>query len=248
MDHDVEGSHLSEMTTQWSVVLEASSSSPERARLALATLLKRYSGAVHRYLLGALRDPDAAADLEQEFAARFLRGGFRRADPGKGRFRDYVKQALRNLVTDHYRKERARPLARDRVEERVACSDGLADFDRAFTESWRNHLLDRAWRALRDDELETKRPHFTVLSARVDHPDLRSADLALKVTSSLGRPISTGAFRQAVVRARERFVELLLHEIAATLDSPDAEQIEEELADLRLLEFCRPKLRRGVAP
>jgi hypothetical protein len=47
-----------------------------------------YHRAVHRYLLGALRDEDAAEELFQEFALRFVRGDFRWADRGRGRFRD----------------------------------------------------------------------------------------------------------------------------------------------------------------
>ena len=40
-------------------------------------LLLDYSGAVSRYLLGALRDNEAADELAQEFAVRFIRGDFR---------------------------------------------------------------------------------------------------------------------------------------------------------------------------
>ena len=43
----------------------------------------QHCGAAYRYLLGAVHDPDAADDLCQDFAVRFLRGDFRRADPGR---------------------------------------------------------------------------------------------------------------------------------------------------------------------
>src|SRR3712207_7176976 len=54
------------------------------------------------------RSEAAAEELLQEFAVRFLRGDFRRADPQRGRFRDYVKTALIHLVIDHQRAEQAR--------------------------------------------------------------------------------------------------------------------------------------------
>ena len=63
-------------------------------------LVLRYGGAVHRYLLASLRDVDAADELAQEFALRFLRGDFKNADPGKGRFRDFLKRAVYRLMVD----------------------------------------------------------------------------------------------------------------------------------------------------
>jgi DNA-directed RNA polymerase specialized sigma24 family protein len=48
-----------------------------------------------------VRDPEVADDLAQEFALRFLRGDFQRADPERGRCRDYLKRALINLVHDY---------------------------------------------------------------------------------------------------------------------------------------------------
>ena len=106
--HQLE-TRLSRISTRWSVVFQAHAGPVDTAQAALRLLMQRYSGAVYRYLLGAVHDPDAAADLAQEFALRFLRGDFRRADPQRGRFRDYLKTALMNLVTDYYRERQARP-------------------------------------------------------------------------------------------------------------------------------------------
>src|SRR5690606_22273269 len=96
--------HLSRISTEWDLVFQAHSGPPEEVTAAQSKLMSRYAGAVHRYLLGALRDPDTAAELDQEFALRFLRGDFHRADPSRGRFRDFIKRALRNLMVDHLRK------------------------------------------------------------------------------------------------------------------------------------------------
>ena len=82
---------LSRIATRWTAVFRAHGDAPTQAEAARHRLMLHYSGAVYRYLLGAVRDPDVAADLCQEFAVRFLRGDFRRADPGRGRFRDYLK-------------------------------------------------------------------------------------------------------------------------------------------------------------
>jgi len=76
---------LTQMTTQWDLVFLAHRGTPEQVGAAQVELMDRYSGAVHRFLLAALRDPEAAAELSQEFALRFLRGDFHRADPTRGR-------------------------------------------------------------------------------------------------------------------------------------------------------------------
>jgi hypothetical protein len=52
--------------------------------------MDRYHGAVYRFALAVLGEPEAAQELFQGFAHRFLRGDFRGVDPTKGRFRDSV--------------------------------------------------------------------------------------------------------------------------------------------------------------
>ena len=75
MEHVEAEPRLSEMSTQWTMVFQHSGT-PDEKSLAVSHLMCRYAGAVHRYLLKALKDPDAAAGLDQEFAVRFLRGDF----------------------------------------------------------------------------------------------------------------------------------------------------------------------------
>ena len=40
------------------------------------------------------------------------------------------------------------------------------------------------------------------------------------------------------------FAELLLDEVTHALDNPTSEELERELADLSLLDYCRPALER----
>ena len=102
-------SHLSRIETQWTAVVHAHRAHAGEAGEARATLLERYGGALRRYLLASLRDIDAADDLAQEFALRFLLGDFKNADPGRGRFRDYLKRAVYHLMMDHHRRRRTNP-------------------------------------------------------------------------------------------------------------------------------------------
>ena len=236
---------LSDLSTQWNLVFEAKSGTPEQVSLAMSQLMCRYAGAVHRYLLKALKDPDAAEELDQEFAVRFLRGDFRHGDPSRGRFRDYVKRAVQNLMKDYYRRRR-----RDGASaivpgqnEPSAVDEGLEQFDRQFLLSWRTDLLDRAWAALDEMERRTGQPHHTILRLRVDEPGLTSKQWAERLAERLKRPISPGAFRQALQRARREFALRLIGEVRASLlEKPSRHSLEQELADLELLEYCRPYL------
>jgi RNA polymerase sigma-70 factor (ECF subfamily) len=244
VENDEIEAHLSQMSTQWTDVFQAHSGRPAEASEAVSRLMYRYGGAVHRYLLRALRDPDVAAELNQEFALRFVRGDFRHCHPTRGRFRDYVKRAVQNLINDYYRRRRPSiPLEGD-VAEPAAAGGGTAHFEHQFLESWKNDLLGRAWKALLELEQTEGQPYHTVLRMRVDQRELRSAQLAEQLSATLGRSITAGAFRQTVQRARHKYVNYLIKEVAASLEQPTPEEIEEELGDLELLEFCRPYLKR----
>jgi RNA polymerase sigma-70 factor (ECF subfamily) len=236
---------LAELSTQWNLVFESRTGTPEQVSLAMSRLMCRYAGAVHRYLLKALKDPDAAEELDQEFAVRFLRGDFRHGDPSRGRFRDYVKRAVQNLMKDYYRRRRRDgtvPIVPG-LSEPSALDDGLEQFDRQFLLSWRTDLLDRAWSGLDELERETGQPHHTILRLRVDEPGLTSNDWAARLAERLGRPVTPGAFRQALQRARREFALRLIAEVRASLEKPTGQSLEQELADLELLEYCRPYLK-----
>jgi hypothetical protein len=118
------------------------------------------------------------------------------------------------------------------------------DFDRRFLESWREDLMARAWVALLGLEVRTGQPYHTVLRLRVEHPELHSPELAERLSAVLGRSISAGGLRQALQRSRDRYVGFLVEEVAGSLASPTADQLEQELGELGLLDQCRPALRR----
>lgn len=81
---------LCDISTQWSLIFAAHRDHGNAAVAAQQILMERYFGAAYRYLLAIVREADSADDLAQEFALRFLRSGFQRLDPQRGRFRDYV--------------------------------------------------------------------------------------------------------------------------------------------------------------
>lgn len=96
---------LSRIVSLWTFVRRAHGEPGEAAREAL---LERYGGAIRRYLLGALRDEDAADEVFQEFSLKLVGGAFQRADASHGRFRNFLKTALFHLIIDHQRHRQRR--------------------------------------------------------------------------------------------------------------------------------------------
>jgi RNA polymerase sigma-70 factor (ECF subfamily) len=241
--------HLSRITTLWTLVGQAHEAGSPEGRGAQEALLQRYSSAIRRYLLGALRNQDAADDVFQDFAYRFLHGDLRGADRQRGRFRDFVKGVLFHLVADHYKKQQRqpRPLPPDHPEP-AAHEEPWADQDEAFRRSWRDSLLARSWADLEALQKKTGQPFYTVLRYRADHPELHSPELAEQLSGVLGRPLTAAGVRQLLHRGREKFADFLLEEVAQALESPSRQQLEEELIELELLEHCRPALERRGEP
>jgi RNA polymerase sigma-70 factor (ECF subfamily) len=116
--------------------------------------------------------------------------------------------------------------------------------ERAFAENWRDELLARAWSRLAEWERETGQPYHAVLRFRADWPNTRSPELAAQLTVQLGKPLNAAGVRQLLHRAREKFAELLLDDVAQSLTSPSTEALADELNEIGLLAYCRPALDR----
>jgi RNA polymerase sigma-70 factor (ECF subfamily) len=184
-----------------------------------------------------LHDPYAADEVFQEFAVGLLVGNLRGADPDRGRFRDFVKGTIFHLVSK-YRKRLGRWPA-SLPTDVPAVNQDERYFDDEFLISWRDELLGRTWAALEDWEREKGQPFFSVLRFRAEHPDMRSSQIAEDLSVNLGQKLTATAIRQILHRARARFSELLLIEVGRSLMDPTPANVERELIELSLLEFCR---------
>jgi RNA polymerase sigma-70 factor (ECF subfamily) len=239
-------SHLSRIQTIWWEVRRAHGDHPS-VQIAQETLLERYGGAVRRYALAALRDDDAADEIVQEFALRFVRGDFAQADPERGRFRSFVKSVVYRMIVDYQRRKKKQlqeSTIHSNVAENQSAFQEAPPDDAMFRTSWRDELLARCWAKLAEDETQTGKPYCTVLRYRVEHPDQRSPELAAGLSKKFGKPINAGAVRVLLHRARDAFAELLLDEVLDSLEDRAIEDAEEELIELELLEYCRPALDR----
>src|SRR5262249_11270582 len=165
------------------------------------------------------------------------------ADPVRGRFRDYLKTVLFHLVASWHRGRNKQPRPFDPQEHEppdVTAPSGASD--REFLDNWRGEPLGQTWQALERVGRQTGQLYHTLLSFRARNPDVKSEEMARRIGEQLGRPLTAGAVRQTVHRAREKFADLLLEEVARSLEMTDVDRLEQELIDLGLLSYCQAAL------
>jgi RNA polymerase sigma-70 factor (ECF subfamily) len=232
--------NLNEISTVWPELREAQEGSGPTAQLARTRVLMRYERAIRRYLLGALRDPDAADEVYQEFVCKFLNGAFCNADPARGRFRNLLTSSLANLVSDHRRKARQTPSPLD--SDGPTAADEAAVSDGQFMRIWREELIERVWEDLALEQSRTGRPLCVLLKLKAKEPGLRSAELADQLEQRIGQKVTVNWVRKRLCEARARFKSLLLDEVGRTLADPGFESLEDELRWLEILDSCRSAL------
>lgn len=219
-------SRLDQISTRWHVVRDP------------AQFLLRYGMAVRRYLGALLKNPDDVDEVLQDFLARGIERGFVRTEALRGRFRDYLKATVRNAALSHLRKHK--PVQGELALLELAAPDAEPGADRQWEAEWRKCVLERAWQGLESHERRAPgNLHHTVLRLTVEHPDEDSKGLAERASQLAGKPLRADAFRKQVSRARRLFAELLITEVGQTLDEATPEQVEEELADLGLMEYVK---------
>jgi RNA polymerase sigma-70 factor (ECF subfamily) len=237
---------LSQISTAWTLIVRAHGDNQDASLAALTALVDRYQIAVYRYLVAAVRDPDVAADLFQEFALRLVRGDFGRVDSSRGRFRDYLKTALINLVISHQRKQKRAPVRNPELIDEVPAAPEAFDADEQFLANWRKALLDKAWEALAAAQDPGGPPFYAVLRYRTEHPDLNGANLAEQLSRQLSpaEPFTDAGLRKILQRARDKFTDFLLEEVARSLGTGSADEVEQELIALGFHTYCRRALER----
>src|SRR5262245_20238077 len=199
-DDDIR-SKIEQITTSWSVIRDAHGT-PDTARAAQELLMRQYGPAVRRYLRKVAGGEEAADELYQEFAVAVVEGKLKSADPGRGRFRDYVKAVLRHLVAKYHGKRRRGPQAiGGRTPLEVVPAPEPDPQEEKFDKAWGDNLMARTWAALE----AASKTGYAVLRFRADHQDLSSQDLASQLTKRLGKQLTAEAVRQTLHRARKQF-------------------------------------------
>ena len=227
-------SRLDVIPTLWSMVQQAHAVGDGSVTAARQALVLRYAKALRRYVGAIVKDQEQADELTQDVMMKLMQGNFAGADPTLGRFRDFLKTAVRNMIRNHWAKSARRktsPLETDAADDVEA---------EAWDREWQTNVLDHAWSALKDHEQRNPTPpSYTVLRLRTDEPDATSEELATLLSRQLGTPIRADACRQLLRRARVRFAELLIAEVRVALSNPSVEAVADELIALGLWEYVK---------
>ena len=194
----------------------------------------RYAPAIRRYVGAIVTNPHDAEEVTQDFLVKVLEHGFRPENVSRGRFRDYLRGAVRHVAIDHVRRRRPE-LPGPEVLDQLSGPDPAREAERVFAGEWRQCPLNRVWQSLESQQRQTPGAvDYTVLQTYLQSPGLDSQQQAERLSDVLGRPVRADAYRKHLSRARERFATRLLAEIRKTLQFPTRDAIEEELADLEL--------------
>src|SRR5579875_3438919 len=221
---------LDEISTQWTLICDP------------AHFVRRYAPAIQRYVGALVRNCHDAEEVVQDFFLRITQHGLLHPSHG-GRFRDYLKAALRNAARNYLCRNRVPKSADlDVLGDRIVDKTQAAS-DQFWDDAWRKCLLERACRALEEHQSHSPGNLFhIVLNMIVDNPLDDSKTLAARTSALIGRPLSDDAFRKQVSRARHLLAKLLVREVAQTLGHPTPEQTKEELIALGLWEHIRDHL------
>lgn len=219
--------YLDEISTRWGDV-----GNPRQ-------FVMRYATAIRRYLASLIKNSTDADDVCQDFLLNALTNGFAHASPDRGRFRKYLKTAVRNAALMHFRKAR-RSSAPGQLshEAELLLVEKHAGADAQWLGDWGGCVLERAWSELHAHQRRTPGNTFhTALRLWVDFPDDDSKQLAVRASDSLGRSLQPDNFRKQLSRARRMFAELLIAEVTQTLENPSAKSIRGELQELGLIRW-----------
>lgn len=243
-DTTLGGTARSFPTTQWSQIIGAQDRTLPGYRERLDALLKVYWRPAYTYIrLGWKKSNEDAKDLTQAFFARLLQNGLiasARAD--SGRFRSYLKQALRNFLIDA---DRAAEVRRP-VEPVVALEGDVevpagASPDDAFDRQWLSCLIDESIARLEVElRAEGKDAYFQVFrtylldpqSGKQETVTTKDGELQLPTYATVaGRlKLSESDVRNYLNQCRSRLRELMKEAVRQTVEDP--RDVEEELRGL----------------
>ncbi len=197
----------------------------------------RYARAIQKYVAAIVRDPHDAEEVAQDFLVQVFDKGFCPENVSRGRFRDYLKSAVRYVAISHLRKRRSSELSEEMLSSIIQPN---SEADRAWSHEWHDCLLERVWQSLELHQQQTPdNLYYSVLRQHTNNPKASSDEHAARLSEQLGRPVRADAFRQQLRRARKHFAKLIVAEVRQTLQDATGDAVEQELIDLDLMPFVR---------
>jgi RNA polymerase sigma factor (sigma-70 family) len=206
----------------------------------LQNLLHAYWGPIYAYIRRTGASKDEAADLAQEFVAQIVleRKLIERADPERGRFRTFLKSALRNFLIDQHRRSTARgrsppkpPLTGLTLEElEPSQNDEPAS---AFDRQWAATILSLALQRTEHSCLSAgQHIHWAAFKAAIIDPALgHSTQPSLQEVAQRLNIDDAEHASSMVQTVRRKFKRALREVVEDTLHDPTL--ADDELSDLK---------------
>lgn len=223
------------VTTHWSVVLAARDQSSPSSAASLEILCAQYWYPLYVYVRRQGHGPHDAQDLTQEFFARLLEKNYlKAADRKKGRFRTFLRVAMKRFLANEW--DRARARKRGGGLTTVSWDATLAEQryqnDRAPTLA-PDQIYERQWAmTLLEQTMSRLRVEYTSACKVAEFEQLKCALTAERgsvpygdIATQLG--MNEGAARVAAHRLRKRFRELFRAAVTDTVEG--AEEVDDEL-------------------
>ena len=214
-------------TTRWSVVLAAKNRERPESAQALETLCRNYWYPLYVFVRSSGWAPADAEDLTQEFFARLLEKDYLRVvEPHKGRFRTFLRFALKRFLGNEWKRMSAakrgsgqRPIPFDAAlaEERFSaeCAGTLSP-EQIYDRQWALSLLDDAVARLAlEYEAAGKASLFAALKPCLTAE--RGSIPYASIAATLAMSESTA--RVTLHRLRKRFREVFRETVADTVCS-----------------------------
>lgn len=216
-------------STRWSLFLAGRAGGDAR-RAAYDELAVGYREPIRAYLRRAFaHSTDRADDLAQAFFVWSIESGFLgKADPTRGRFRSFLKVALRHFVFEQRRKERATLRGGDTTFESWTRADegsiDVVDPDALQAEdvldrAWKSALIERALARMRTEfDADGRSAVFAVFREYVlePAPDVDYGTIAAR------HGLTKADVSNYLQRAKHRFRAALRTEVTDTVRDPDA--------------------------
>lgn len=228
--------------TRWSMVWQAGHGNETSKLQAMQVICQDYWPPVYACIRRQGKSEQDAEDLTQDFFFRIIRRDwFAKADPARGRLRNYLFTSLVNFLRDAHRSEQAEK--RGHGQALISLTDAEGRYhreavdqmspDRLFQRRWAMHLVEKAVATTGAEYAgRGQLAIFEALQARLMEPDGGGEQLGT-IAAHLG--MTPGAVRAALFRLRQRFRELLFLEVGHTIGSMDREEIRSEM--ISLLEY-----------
>lgn len=214
------GANREWLTTLWTMILSARSTTPEERRRALDQLVRLYWKPVYWFVRRKGEAVESAKDLTQAFFADFLeRDSLAAVSRERGRFRAYVRASLEHFLSNEF--DRRATLKRgggqvvqsldfEAAEAEMARDPALPP-ERAFERKWALEVLQRALVRL---QAEGHRD-YPVLR---QHVALEGRATYRELADQLG--VAEHDVTNALHRARRRLMELVTDEVRGSVADP----------------------------